>query len=156
MSVSNCSLLMRTGLMEEFDRESFDLRADFWGRTLEEELVLSLDGPRANEAFARLRQLASVRRVHVDQIVSEVHASRAAYSESHVTDTSRCEPKVIYSAGECPICTEGSNLGALACGHVICYPCYLRMQEYHVLNTADGPFCPHCRKTSNMFWSFEA
>ena len=92
----------------------------FWGGTLEEELVLSLDGPRAVEAFVRLRQLASMRKVHVGQIICEVHAFRAANSESHVADI--WEPKIIYAAGECPICMEGADLGALACGHalVIC------------------------------------
>ena len=55
--------------MEALDRESFDLRADFFGRSIEQELIGSLDGPRSQEAHHRLREIAERRRLWRNQML---------------------------------------------------------------------------------------
>ena len=151
--------------MEALDRESFEFRADFFGRTIEQELVGCLDGPRGAEARAQLAVLAERRRVRVEDIVAReerqrpsllpwwwrarVACDRACVA---VPTESEAEPRVVYRVDECPVCTGDAHMGALACGHMVCRDCFDHMRERPQLCVGTAVRCPQCRVPSQRHW----
>lgn len=158
-----------TATMEALDRESFEFRAEFFGRTLEEELVGSMNGPRGGEAVMRLNQIAQTRGIRVSEIVAEQAAleterrnsgtnlfaaifSSFAPSKSRTPPPPSKPPSRIYDVEECPVCTDNEHFGALECGHVICRVCYEQLCARSA--TGDSCPCPQCRTTSRRLWDF--
>ena len=154
--------------MDALDRESFDFRADFFGRTLEEELVGSMNGPRGGEAVMRLNQIAQTRGIRISEIVAEQAAleterrdngvnlfeaifSSFAPSKSRTPPPSK-PPSRIFDVEECPVCTNNEHFGALECGHVVCRVCYEELCARST--TGDSCPCPQCRATSRRLWDF--
>jgi hypothetical protein len=139
--------------MQSLDYESFETRAQFFGRSLEEELVGCLDGQRGIEARERLRDLAQRRQVGIDDIILSVslqtslidivkHAKRVCFPSS-ITP-----PEKIFEVEECPVCTETNALCALECGHVICVMCHDELCR----RKGGVCLCPICRNTSRQRW----
>lgn len=134
--------------MDALDRESLDLRADLFGRTIEHELVVSLDGPRSQEAHDRLREIAERRRIRIEQLIRSVEEEHW-WTERRVVDYScSVPPKRVYTVEECPICTRTGQYRALACGHVVCANCFDQLSRQQTCR------CPHCRQLSARAWTF--
>lgn len=127
--------------MEALDRESFEFRADFLGRTLEEELVGSLDGPRRAEAS---HELARIRGVRVSELLDRAVGS--------VPPTDVSAPSRVFGVDECPVCTGTDQFGALECGHVVCRVCY---DEICPRSAHRACPCPQCRALSRRLWDLK-
>lgn len=159
--------------MEALDRESFDFRAEFFGRTLEEELVGSTNGSRGGEALMRLNQVAQTRGIRVSDIVAEQAALETERRENSVDLFEAIfssytpfkfrtlslnklppskPPSRVFDVKECPVCTDNEHFGALECGHVVCRVCYEELRARST--TGDSCPCPQCRATSRRLWDF--
>lgn len=137
--------------MEALDRESFDFRADFFGRTIEQELVGSLDGPRRDEARARLEEIARRRAVRVDELIESERSRWSLFRRSvPPSPLASTPPARVFHVDECPVCTGTQRFGALHCGHVICRECY---DELRRRTSGDGCACPLCRVVSGRLFS---
>lgn len=134
--------------MEALDRESFDLRADFFGRSIEQELIGSLDGPRSQEAHHRLREIAERRRVRIAELVRSVEAERWWSEGGTVNDSCGAPPTRVYTVDECPICNGTERHCVLACGHVVCEDCFAQLSRQRTCR------CPQCRQVSERAWTF--
>lgn len=153
--------------MDAFDRESFEVRADLFGRTIEEELVLNLLGTRASEAYTQLQRLADTRAVRVHDLVRSVEAhhwlqARCVPSLPPVPPppppaTSPPLPAKIFHVEECPVCcTADAAWCALECGHVVCGECHSALCARDGRNAREGGAlcrCPQCRQTSRRKWT---
>ena len=140
--------------MEALDRESFEFRASFFGRTIEEELVGCLDGSRGSEARAQLEQIAYRRNRRIDEIIAEERArtlesttDRFSLQQLFPRISKKCNeetpPKQIFTQDECPICQESDiTMGAYACGHVVCKDCHECLQQ----RCGNNIRCPCCRQ----------
>lgn len=146
MGVCRTRLVESRG-MDALDRESFDLRADFFGRTIEQELVGSLDGPRSQEAHDRLREIATRRRIRIEELIRSVEAEHW-WSERVVDYSCSVPPTRVYMVDECPICTTTGEYRALACGHVVCAHCFDQLTRQQTCR------CPQCRQVSARAWTF--
>ena len=130
-------------LMEALDRESFEFRAEFFGRTIEQELVGCLDGPRGDEARGQLMTLAERRRVRIDELIRSVERVEPPSIER--------PPATVYNDGMCPICMDEdvAHLRALTCGHLICVDCH------HTLKLRGRSVCSVCRGVACNTFSLE-
>lgn len=134
--------------MDVLNRESFDLRADLFGRTIEGELVMSLNGPRSQEAHARLAQISERRKVRIAELVRRVQSERWWDRTSDApSDRYLLTPRRIYMIEECPICNDSEPHCALACGHVVCGVCHSQLCRQ------GSCACPQCRRVSEHVWS---
>lgn len=144
--------------MEALDRESFEFRAEFFGRTLEEELVGCLDGPRGGEARMQLETVAARRNRRIEEIIAEERQrererepvlvrwrilGRNESARASNADFAESPPKEIFMENDCPICQEAEvDMGALRCGHVMCQECHACMRRH---TRSDRMRCPCCR-----------
>lgn len=138
--------------MQALDYETFEFRAQFFNRTLEEELVGCLDGPRGGEARMHLHHIAQQRRVNIDEIIRRErdHDPRPPPQlETCVECIS--PPKRVFSVDECPICTDTVNFCAIECGHVVCSECIGELKR-----RCGSVVCPTCRAPSRKEWSLES
>ena len=157
-------------LMQALDHESFSFRAEFFGRTLAEELVGCIDGERGGEALLHLRQLAERRRERIEDIIARERARqgirrrrlpRALLSslESWYAPPSKPQtprpPQQVFVQTECPICFATESLGAMQCGHMVCKACHEHMSGVTTLTCNGHVRCPQCR-TPGAWWSSEA
>lgn len=138
--------------MEALDRESFEFRAHFFGRTLEEELVGCLDGPRGGEARFHLHRIAEQRRVNIDEIIRRERENNNVRPLPKLETCVECisPPKRVFSVDECPICTDTVNFCAIECGHVVCSECIGELKR-----RCGSVVCPTCRAPSRKEWSLE-
>lgn len=132
--------------MDALDRESFDLRADFFGRTIEQELIGSLEGPRSHEAHNRLREIAERRRIRIEELIRSVEAEQWWSEKVNVPIVRGAPPKRIYVVDECPVCTGTERHCALACGHIVCEECFAQLSRQRTCR------CPQCRTVSGRMW----
>lgn len=152
------------------DFESFEDRAMFLGRTLEEELVAALDGVRGGEARLRLEQLAERQGTSIENIIinqEEIWRQRdfARSFPSMIVPSNREDtptilnskpkmPECIYPFSECPVCQdENALLFVMSCGHQICNPCFTQLSKHHE-QCKQGVNCPTCRETG-VLWSVD-
>ncbi len=141
--------------MQALDYETFEFRAQFFNRTLEEELVGCLDGPRGGEARMHLHRIAQQRRVNIDEIIRREHERE----NNNIRPPPKLEtcvecispPKRVFSVDECPICTDTVNFCAIECGHVVCSECIGELKR-----RCGSVVCPTCRAPSRKEWSLES
>jgi hypothetical protein len=143
---------------ECLDHETWGTRATYFGRTEEEELVGSLDGPTRGEARARLENIAKIREVNIDIIISEetvkINSKLNKYYNVFKNFSRNSKPEVTFDATECPVCQDDEViLCSMSCGHKICNICYNLMETKPTLVDMSGRVkCPCCRKPSeNLF-----
>jgi len=143
---------------ECLDHETWGTRAAYFGLTEEEELVGSLDGPRGGEARARLENIAKIREVNIDIIISEetvkINSKLNKYYNVFKNFSRNSKPEVTFDATECPVCQDDEViLCSMSCGHKICNICYNLMKTKPTLVDISGRVkCPCCRKPSeNLF-----
>lgn len=163
-----------TGGYHEFlEHETFEMRASFFNRTIEEELVgvsQNIDCPRRGEALSRLNQLAINRNTTIENLISQVinnnnnNSNIQKYSYTNLKKKI-VKPKLIYeNEDKCPICfgefkknLEDINIdkvtpGYLSCGHILCEICYNEMKKHTQLTNYNGDIkCMSCRNTST-YW----
>ena len=145
--------------MEALGRESFESRAEFLGRSLDEELVGSMNGPRGEETSRQLDRIARTRGVGVSELVAALRVTRR---DNHVDlsrmvfssrfDSKPSPPARIFDVDECPVCTDTEHFGALECGHIVCRVCYEELCARS--HSRDACPCPQCRTTSRRLWDF--
>ena len=155
------------------DDESAEVRASFWGRTVDEELVGWIGGPRHGEGMARLREIAERRGTSVRRLVAEEEERRVERMERRTnaprltfpllrsprrSDVLSAEettpPAQVYHSKECPVCHDDEVMMlSLQCGHVLCPACRDSMLHHHQLCDAKGRLkCPVCRHPSGGAW----
>lgn len=141
--------------MNALDFESFEFRAAFFNRTLDEELVGCLDGPRDGEARMRLLNIAEQRRVNIEELIRHERERDSARPLRPHNETCECatvsRPKRVFSVDECPICTDADDFCVLECGHVVCLTCIGELKR-----RCRRVVCPTCRAPSHAEWSMEA
>ena len=142
--------------MQALDYESFEIRAEFFNRTLEEELVGCLDGPRGGEARVRLQYISEQRRVNIDELIRHERERDNARPQPTVRETCvECTPisppKRVFSVDECPICTDTVDYCVLECGHMVCSTCIGELKRCH-----GTVVCPTCRTPSRAEWPLAA
>lgn len=141
--------------MEALDRESFEFRAHFFSRTLEEELVGCLNGPRGGEALVHLHRIAQQRRVNIDEIIRRERErdNNIIRSRPKMETCVECipPPKRVFGVDECPICTDTDHFFVLECGHVVCSECIGELKR-----RCGSVVCPTCRAPSRREWSLES
>jgi hypothetical protein len=143
--------------MGEFlDHEKLDTRVAYFRRI--KELMGAPDGPRGDEARARLEIIAQTRQINIQTIITEETVkinSRANKCYNIFKGFSRnSKPKIIFEATECPVCQDDQVvLCSMSCGHKICNECYNLMKTKSILvDMYDRVKCPCCRKPSeNLF-----
>ena len=157
------------GHHEMLEQETPEVRASFFGRTLEEELVGWVNGPRSGEAIYRLREIANRRHTTVDRLIQEereranlepihtqlLHITRKFYPKrSTLVTQAPVYPKVVYEAIECPVCQDDEvELKVMTCGHKICRACFDHIRSVGYPICTDGsPKCPHCRVPSSTIF----
>lgn len=159
--------------LDSLHEMEFDARAQFFNRTIEEELVGSLYGDRGPEARSRLELLASQRRTTVQELIRaqwdawlqrdmqpNLPSTNVPMDGTYMLDTSPCaaqEAPLEIFRGECPVCCDNTcKCLAMACGHVICQPCFDKMASLHIFIDAwKRVKCPTCRKPSQKLWSLD-
>lgn len=146
--------------MDQLDHLSPEDRASFFGRTLEEELVGWIGGPRHTEASARLEHIARTRMVRLQDLLeayAEPHSTRVhtpsplrQVMTMGATVDAMPPPERIFEEAECPVCTDDNDLGVMSCGHTVCRTCYDSIRRHR----ASCP-CPCCRSPSDGFWNLK-
>lgn len=156
------------GHHEMLEHAPVEERASVFGRTVQEELVGMMGGPREGEALARLRGMAERRRVAVADLVREEEeraeerarargrgslagllASKLSFRAGKPDDDPR--PERTYGSEACPVCEdEGDEVRVLRCGHSLCVDCFDAILRAPHLRDASDPWrcsirCPQCR-----------
>lgn len=153
--------------MEALERESFEFRAHFFGRTIEEELVGCLGGSRSNEAMSQLQIIASRRSTTIQTLIEHQERMRGRQCNQSVCiaeprKTTPCEnmqkpPSIIFEASECPVCQDDDCLlHVMTCGHKICKICFDEMSTHHQLVDFESRVkCPNCRTPCQKLWTMD-
>lgn len=161
------------GYHECIEHESFEMRADFFNRTIEEELVgvSQTIGPRRGEALMHLNQLAINRNTTIENLIREVENNSntnsviSRFSNQSKPSKEKIPEKIYTEEANCPVCfgdfmktsqDRNSEIliepGHLSCGHVICETCYNDMRRHsELVNHKNEVKCMSCRKYST-YW----
>ena len=142
--------------MQALDWESFEFRAQFFNRSLEEELIGCLDGQRGGEARAHLERIARQRATTIERLIqNELHRTNSKISYPNISENESA-PSKIFQVTECSICNsdDSNNFGVLACGHVICKDCFQEMKKFPTLYQENAVKCPECRKPSKNLFAY--
>ena len=172
-----------SGQHECIDHKLWTTRAAFFNRTIEEELVGSITGPRGGEAVAALSRLAQTRNTTIQALIREgendmqrAEAMREVTANLGVSTlplnppsapVGRLPDKLHWEAA-CPVCmsdfmpeknsgaSEMVEPGFLRCGHVICTTCHAEMRTHGgVLVERGNVKCPICKVPSQFSKLFD-
>lgn len=148
--------------MQALDWESFEFRADFFNRTIEEELVVCLDGTRGGEARAHLERIARQRATTIEALIDierKKHERKKHDNTDEIEETQdlKTSPNKIFEANECSVCSsdDSTTFGALLCGHVLCKVCFKEMKKFPALCHQGCVRCPECRRPSQELFEYK-
>lgn len=143
------------GHHEGLEHAAPEERAYFLGRTLEEELVGWLGGPRQGEAQQRLRQIAHQRRLSIEELVLATRRESSPPPTPQIAPPHTASPPDhVYESQTCPVCQDDNvHMLVLQCGHMVCPMCRDTMLGRRELCSAEGHLrCPLCRIPSPNAW----
>lgn len=142
--------------MQALDFESFETRASFFNRSLEQELISCLDGDRRGEARSQLERIAIQRATTIEALIQN-ELNRNITIIYYPNTMHEKTPSKVFHITECSICSsdDSNKFGVLACGHVICKDCFQDMKKFPTLCHGNAVKCPECRNPSNNIYDYD-